>query len=607
MKTAPRGKSQACPDVAQAHCARLGIVVLVLLGLLGFRVWVLQLVEGEKYLYQATLNYQKEVVLPALRGDIIDAHGDLLATNRSRYDLVVDTGHYGGKVLQSSLRRLAPVLAVSAKELARALERAPKVLGEAVLIANVSDELRVKLLELQSELPGITVAEKAQRYYPNGAVGGHAIGFIQEISPRELESGDDRYAPGDMIGRSGLEAAGEEFLRGKKGKMTVRVFANGVRDVRDEIRPPDTVETPGLTLQTHLDMDLQAYCESILGASVGSIVVLGASGEALALASNPRLDPNNLTDSRRRNIKDNRNEFFGAIKGTWEPGSVYKMVVAYGGLLEHKITPHDTVFCSGSIMRGRYKFTCMSKWGHGSMDMYTALQKSCNVYFYTVGERLGVDNLEKYSRLFSFGAPTGIDIPGEVGGFIPSRAMKKERYRYSTYHANGEWLPGETLNSSIGQALTQVTPLQIAMYGHIIANRGHGYHPWLAWRVLERGRVVREFEPRPMDPIPIDAAAFDVLDEGMWRVVNLPNGTAYKARREGLSICGKTGSSEHPGSKTRGEPTHAWFVGYGPRGHPRYTVAVFLSKAGHGGEFAAPLAMDVFERLLSDDRAQPAS
>ncbi|MBE7559655.1 penicillin-binding protein 2 [bacterium] len=583
---------------------RLGVLVLVVVALLGFRVWVLQLVEGEKYRYQATLNYQKEVVVPALRGDILDAQGRLLAANRSRYDLVVDTGHYNTKVLHGSLWRLAPVLEQSPRELISALERAPKVLGEAVLIANVSDDLRIKLLELQSELPGLSVAEKALRYYPNGVIGGHAVGYIQEVSARELERGlSSEYAAGDMIGRTGLEAAGEPWLRGKKGRKTVRVFASGVEDTRfysDEIRPDDEKEVPGLTLQSHLDLDLQAHCEAILGASIGSIVVLGASGEVLALASYPRFDPNNLTDSRRRTIRENRNEFFGAIAGTWEPGSVYKMVVAYGGLLEGKINPRETVFCSGSIMRGKFKYTCMSKWGHGSVDMLTAIQKSCNVYFYTVGERLGVDNLEKYSRMFSFGAPTGLDIPGETGGFIPSRAMKKARFGGSRYHAYGEWLPGETLHSSIGQALTQVTPLQVAVYGHVLASRGQGYHPSLLWRVWDRDRLVHEFSPRPLDPMPVDERAFAVLDEGMWRVVNLPNGTAYKAHRPGLSVCGKTGSSEHPGSKTRGEPTHAWFVGYGPREHPRYTVAVFLAKAGHGGEFAAPLAMEVFERLLAD-------
>lgn len=607
---------QACPETAVLHATRLGVVVVLALCLLGFRVWVLQLVEGEQYLRQATLNYQKEVVLPALRGEIVDRAGLPLATNRSSYDLVVDTGHYSSRVLRESLGRLAPVVGEPRETLVAALERAPRALGEARLIANVSEPLRIKLLELQSELPGLSVVERAQRYYPNGALGGHVVGYIQEVHAGEVGG---EYAPGDLIGRSGLEAAGEPHLRGRKGKMTVRVFASGVRDTREEIRPPQEKEVPGLTLQTHLDLELQGFCESILGASAGSIVVLGASGEVLALASNEptksgRLDPNNFTDSLRRGVRENRNEAFGAVMGTWEPGSIYKMVVAYGGLLEGKITPQQKVFCSGSIMRGSYKYTCMSKWGHGAMDMETALQKSCNVYFYTVGERLGVDLLEKYSRLFSFGAPTGLELPGELGGIIPSQAMKKARFANSRYHAYGTWLPGETLHSSIGQALTQVTPLQAAVYGHILANRGQGYQPSLLWRVLDRGRVVREFAPRPLpiaeDPTTASAQAqraFEVIDEGLWRVVNLPNGTAHKARRPGLSVCGKTGSSEHPGSKTRGEPTHAWFVGYGPRENPQYTVLVFLAKAGHGGEFAAPPAMEIFEKLLLDRDAPAAS
>ena len=600
-------KANPSPDVALAHLSRLEVLFLVLLIGLGARVWVMQLVEGEHYLTRAKLNHTTEVVRPALRGDIIDQHGVLLATNRPTYDLVVDRGHYSSRVLRRGLARIAPLVGRSTAELEALLWNNPMVLGDTVLLPNLSPQLCASLSELEFDLPGMQVVQRAQRTYPAGAVGGHVLGYIQEVDRQDLARDENgRYASGDMIGRTGLEAAGEDILCGTKGRMTVRVFANGVKDtrfVREKIRPK--AEETGQTLQTHLDLDLQAYCETLLGASEGSIVVLGASGEVFALASNPRLNPNNYTDPNRRGIRENRGEFFGATMGTWEPGSVYKMVVAYGGLSEEKIGPRDTIGCAGHISRGNHLFRCMSKWGHGQMNMLDALQRSCNIYFYTVGERLGVDGLTKYSRAFGLGAPTGIELPNEAGGIIPDQEWKMQNLT-TAYHNHGVWVGGETLHSAIGQGFTVVTPLQMAVYTLVIANKGQGYHPTLFARALENGEVVREFPARPMDPLPDANGEFEVIHEGMWRVVNELHGTGYRSRREGLSVCGKTGSAEHHGSKFLEQETHAWFVGFAPRENPRYVVVVLLPKTGHGGEYAAPVAMDVFERLLGGTE-KPAS
>jgi penicillin-binding protein 2 len=588
----------AIPENTQGHFARLGILLLAILVILVFRVWVLQLVEGESYQNEAQINGVRSVVVKPLRGEILDRNGVLLATNKPTFDLMMDKMHYGRRIRARNLEIIAPLVGAATDVLLKKMRQQHNKEGEVVLYSNISYQLRARIEELQTDLPGVRIQEHPQRYYPHGKTAGHLVGYVQEISGDDLKMdrySDGDYASGDLIGRSGLEYAGEDYLRGKKGLMKVRLYASGVQK---SILSQEEKNVPGLMVQTHLDLDLQAYCEKILEITKGSIIVLSASGEVRAMASNPRMDPNAFVDPTYEG--ERASEFFSAIQGTWEPGSIYKMMVAYAGLREGLVSASETIYCGGGISRGGYKFSCLSKY-HAKVDIYTALQKSCNVFFYTVGERLGKMKLKEYALLFGFGQTTGIEIPNEAVGIIPDPAWKK-KHRTTAYHNYGHWVPGDTLHASIGQGMNKVTPLQIAQYTLTLANKGQRYQPRLLWRVLDHGQVVHEFEPQALSALPAESEEFEHIDEGLWRVVNKLGGTAYETRKKGIQVCGKSGSAEHASD----QPTHAWFCGYAPRENPRYVVVVFFVATGHGGDYSAPPAMDIFERLLNDERTKAA-
>lgn len=577
---------------------RVRILAGVMTGLLvaiasGF--WYVQIAQGQYYRELAENNRLRKLPIIAPRGLIFDRRGRLLVENLPSYNLMIDRSR--STDLERSLTFAAAALGRPLASLEELLERyrgvpefKPVLLAENMTLAQVA-RIGVK----QLEYPEFEVEVQQSRLYRHREQTAHVIGYIGEATPAEIEAADGAVAPGDVTGKKGVERRYDAELRGKDGERVVVVDSRG-QLLREYGRVP---AVPGHDLTLSLDLDLQQEAAGLLDGpdKVGAIIVMDPrNGELLALVSSPSFNSNLFTHRLQEddwqalleapnNPLENR-----AVQNAYSPGSTFKIVMATAGLSEHLIDETTRVNCSGSVTIYNHPFRCWRKEGHGSVDVRQALEHSCDVFFYHLGQRLGIERIARYARIFGLGAPTGIDIPGEKEGLVPDGAWSlKARHQ--------PWYPGETISVAIGQGPMLLTPIQMAAMTAVVANGGYRVVPHL----------VKNLPSPPAEKLALDAHVLAVVRQGLWGVVNDAGGTAYSVQfPPAAQVAGKTGSVQVIAQKQRIKAEtlpfkyrdHGWFTSFAPADAPRLVVSVFVEHGG-SGHVAAPVAKAMYEKYLS--------
>ena len=582
----------------------LAMVCVIFFFLFG-RLLFLQLIDGERYTYLSENNRVRLKKVPGTRGMVFDRRGQLMVDSRPSFDLLFvpeDTPDP-----ERTLGELARFLGQGETQLVKVLEedkyRAP--FQEIVLGKDIDWTTVVAVESHQLDLPGVTLRTRPRRSYLESGMAAHLLGYLGEIGPRQLKVQKARgYSMGDEIGQSGLERSWEEFLRGQSGGQQVEVDALGRRvRVLHEV-----ADVPGYNVELTLDRDVQQTAFEAMQGKDGAIVALDVnSGAVLAMVSTPAFDPNvfarGVTTEEWRGLMNDRAHPLNnrAIQGQYPPGSTFKIVLTIAALEEGAIQPDTHLACGGSMAFGNRVFHDWKKEGHGSVDLHRGLVESCDVYYYQVGQRLGVDRIAKYARALGLGEKTGIALDDEKPGLIPDSAWKQKRF-------GQPWFPGETPSIAIGQGYVTVTPLQMANLMATVANGGTLYRPWFVRKVESLdGAVIREYGPEQVRSIALKESTLENLRQALADVVNTPQGTGAAAKSTIVQIAGKTGTAqvvEMKGGTAKSENLaylardHAWFVSYAPAEKPEIAVAVIVEHGGHGGAAAAPLAKKVIEKYL---------
>ncbi len=647
-------------DLRSRLAATAGVLMLILAALLA-RLWMLQVVEGDTYAELALQNHLKQREIPAPRGAIYDAHGERIAEVRASFDLMVSpddvdraavppeqvAGALAGPVevpwdleqrtdIETLARRLAPLLDGRDPEvLVQAFEESRKASRwrPALLRADLNDAELERVLANRPWLPGVTVASRHRRSYPSGGLFAHLVGYMREVRGEDLDRLRKRYAgteqegwysPGDLMGKFGLEAAHERWLRGRNGAYWVQVDALGRELGRSAGGLPgeeyfesiahfldrDVVpELPGNDLHLTVREDLQRAAVDLLGDQSGAVVMMEVqTGRVLAMANAPVFDPElfsgpidpetwaALRDDPAHPMVDK------ALQGVYPPGSTWKMLVAEAVLGSGTWTEETRVSCPGYVMVGRRRFHCWNRRGHGSVALKEALRGSCDAYFYKAGLAAGIDTVAEYAAMFGMGEPTGIGINSESGALNPSTAWKSSRYKSDPRQA--VWTAGDTASAVIGQGYTLATPIQLARMTAVIANGGTLLRPLLVDRVVgPDGQVVMRGEPKVVGEVDLSPRHFAAIREGMFAVVEEIGGTARRQRLKSLAFAGKTGTAQVVGlGNGKGEEhlDHAWFVAFAPYENPEVAISVLVEHGAHGSTAAAPIARQMFELYFKD-------
>ncbi|MFQ5850457.1 MAG: penicillin-binding protein 2 [Candidatus Binatia bacterium] len=580
--------------------------VAIVFFLLTGRLWVLQVLQGERFADLSKNNRIRLKKIPGVRGMVFDRRDRLLVHSRPSFDLLFVPED--AEEPEVTLRHLALLLGRGEGEFLRALDgnKTRPPFEEIILGRDIEWRSVVAVESHQMDLPGVTLRIRPRRSYLDKGITAHLLGYIGEIGPRQLRSlGNKGYSMGDEIGQSGLEKTLEEYLRGRSGGQQVEVNALG-RQIRVILQVKDM---PGHSAFLTIDRDLQETAHQALDGKEGAIVVLEINGGAiLALVSRPTFDPNAFAQGItaaywRALLGDRRRPLHNrAVQGQYPPGSIFKIVLAIAALEEGVIQPDTRLFCNGSMTIGNRVFRDWKRGGHGAVDLRKGLVESCDIYFYQLGQRLGIDRIARYARMLGLGEKTGIPLHDEKKGLIPDSNWKMKR-------SSQPWFPGETASVAIGQGYISVTPLQMATLMAAVANGGTLYRPWFVRKVESvDGTLIRVYGPEKVRSIPFKKSTLEHLRRALRDVVNSKRGTGIRAKSGIVEIAGKTGTAQV--AEMRGEfvkskqlpysiRDHAWFVAYAPSERPEVVVVVLVEHGGRGGSAAAPLAKRVIERYFS--------
>ncbi|MCY4486450.1 MAG: penicillin-binding protein 2 [Deltaproteobacteria bacterium] len=586
------------------------LLALVAFAFLGYRLWMLQILQGQQYAVMSESNRIRLERIPAVRGLVFDRNQQLLIKSRPSFDVRYAPGEAGDR--PATLRHLADLLDADADELAETARHTNRSKG-VTLLRDVDWPAVVAVETHQLDLPGIEVSVKARRSYLTEDMTAHILGYLGEISTEQLRGLRRKgYRRGDEIGQSGLEKRWEEHLAGRSGGERVEVDAVG-RKVRviDRLRA-----TPGHNVVLTLDLNVQQAAYDALQDREGAVVVLDVNtGAVRALVSTPAFNPNafarGLTAREWHELtNDSETPLHNrTLQGHFPPGSTFKIMTALAALQEGAISPHTRLFCGGTYKVGNRVLRDWKKHGHGNVNMHQALVQSCDVYFYQVAQRLGVDKMAKWARRFGLGSPTGIGLESESPGLVPDRAWKKRRF-------GTPWYPGETPLVGIGQGFIGATPLQMASMVAAVANGGTVYRPWFVRKVVSPdGEMMEEYGPVRAATVNLKKGTLEIVRRALFDVVHGRRGTARRARSDLVEIAGKTGTAQV--AEMRGEAVksadlpyeirdHAWFVAYAPADEPEIAVAILVEHGGGGGSTAAPIARAVVEAwfLSGDDESE---
>jgi penicillin-binding protein 2 len=576
---------------------RVGLLLVV--ALLGLRLWHLQIREGPYYRDLSENNRTRLVLLEPARGLIYDRHGVLLANNVPSFSLYVtleDVKDREALIQQlSNLLGLDPTL-VRKKMTARGSKLLPRKIKDRMTLR---DAMLVESNRL--DMPGVMIQVESQRNYPGGVTAAHLLGYVGEISADQLEKPEfvDLHQ-GSIVGQYGVEKSYDRHMRGMAGQKNVEVDALGHEKKAVVVERPQA----GNDLYLTIDVRLQKVAEDLLGGEYGAIVALDPnSGDILAMASRPGFDPNVL--SRELTAKqwveivqdEGRPLNNRASQGQYPPGSTFKIPMAVAALETKTMSPSSTVFCNGGYQFGKRLYHDWKASGHGYVDLHNALVHSCDVYFYTIGQRMGIDVMAEFGKDFGLGKVTGVELPSERAGIMPSTAWKQKA-------KHEQWLPGETISAAIGQGYVTVTPLQMASLVGTVANNGVSYRPRLVQAVMDRtSGNLQELPAVPRGKINAKPETFRIIKDALADVVT--KGTATRAKSSMVTIGGKTGTAQVAALRTGPEENipkkfrdHAWFVAFAPVESPKIAVAVLAEHMGHGGAAAAPLAKEVIETYM---------
>ncbi len=588
----------------------LRVAIGVAFGLLACGFWFFQVVQHAKFKEMAENNHQRTLTLRAPRGVIFDRTGRLLVENRNSFNISIVREHT--KDLNRTMRVLSTVTGFDEKAIREIVERHRREPSYRPIVvisdATLAQVAAVTARRLDFELPDVIVQEVPTREYPDEAMAAHLIGYVGEANEEQMAS--DGVSTGSIVGQFGVERVYNKLLMGADGAKRVVVNSVG-REIRtlEEIPP-----VQGRRVQLTINYAMQKAAEEAFHAYGywGSAVVLEPkTGEVLTLTSLPAFDPNDFATGIDRttwaqlNTDKLRPLQNRAIQGRYQPGSTFKIVVATAALEEGIITPERQVYCpGGGTFYGRF-FKCHLAGGHGNVDLRHAIEKSCNTYFYTVGNMLGVDKMYKWSEKLGLALKTGIDLPNEVESIVPSTEWKQKRY-------NERWYPGETVSVAIGQGQLAVTPMSMAVMMATVANGGTRVVPRLV-KAYDEGKGWQQTDstPSPFLPFALKPETLSAVRDGLWMAVN-GAGTAVRGKIAGRDVAGKTGTAqvisiqgkERAGKTERDLRDHGWFVFMAPKDSPEVAGVIFAEHAEHG-YFGATVAKHILETYFAQRDGLP--
>jgi penicillin-binding protein 2 len=576
---------------------------LMLLVLLGLRLWQLQVRDGLYYQDLARDNRTRSIILEPARGLLYDRNGELLANNIPSFQLYVSLEDIQNR--ETLIARLPEFVDIDRQEISDKLSKKNRR-GRIKIKAGITLK-EVALIESHRlELPGVVIQPEYQRYYPLKTYASHVLGYVGEISESQLKDPEfSDLQQGRIIGQYGVERTFDAYLLGKTGEEVIEVDALGYPKRSLSVQRP----LAGNDLYLTLDIRLQRLAEDLLGEEAGAIVALDPwNGDVLALVSKPGFNPNDVSGGIsakdwQQFLQDSRHPLTNrAIQGQYPPGSIFKIIMAAALLETQTLSAQESISCHGTFPFGKRIFRDWKAGGHGQVDLTKALAESCDVYFYKAGNQLGIDTIATYAHLFGLGKKTGIALPSERSGLVPSSEWKRKVKREP-------WYPGETISIAIGQGFLTVTPIQMAKMAAIVATNGRVVQPRLfkASRLRRTGNLKKEPESS-IQQLTIPPITFAHIKEGLAAVVT--KGTAQRAKSDMVSIAGKTGTAQVVALKPDGDNDknkelqkefrdHAWFVAFAPVEHPKIAVAVLVEHMGHGGSASAPLAKTLIEAFMS--------
>jgi penicillin-binding protein 2 len=594
----------------------LRVSVFVVFGVLAGLFWFFQVAQHAKFKEMAENNHQRTLALRAPRGVIYDRTGQVMVENRSAFNISIVREHTND--LEHTIRALAEVTGQDEAKVREIVDRhrrepsyRPIVVIQDATLAQVA---AVTARRLDFELPDVVVQEVPTRQYPVQAMAAHAVGYVGEVSDRDVAE-DEGLRSGDIVGQSGIEKVYNALLMGVDGAKRVVVNSVG-REIRT-LAKEEPVE--GRPVQLTIDFDVQKALEDGFRTSGynGSAVILEPqSGEVLAFANVPAYDPNAFAAGIDRatwaslNTNEDRPLQNRAIQGRYPAGSTFKMAVAVAALEEGVVTPDFTISCPGhGIFYGR-SFACSlpNGRGHGTVDLRHAIERSCNVYFYTIGNMVGIDKIHKWATLLGLGEKTGIDLPNEVQGLVPSPEWKR-----AVTKNHEKWYAGETISVSIGQGAVALTPISEAVYIAALANGGTRVTPHLLKATGDGTGLKPVPPPPPKSTVALKPATIQAIRDGLFLVVNAA-GTGGRARLAGYDVSGKTGTAQvisNEGARAaRGRTNkdlrdNGWFVFFAPHDNPQIAGAIIVEHGGHGGVTAAPIARHVLDTFFAKQEGRP--
>jgi penicillin-binding protein 2 len=576
----------------------IGYLIVAALLVLAFGFWNMQIVQVSYYQQRSDQNRVREIPLIAPRGRIYDREHRVLADNRPSYNIILIRENSPHTVEQTAAL-LSSGISMSKDEVLESINRSirrhvpkfrPIVLKEDV---SVDDIAYVK--SHRYELPEIAVELQPRRRYFEGQLAAHAMGYVSEVTEAELTTPEFvNFKSGDQVGKTGLERQYNNLLVGQDGFKRVIVNSFGREMGQLEEQP----YVAGNDLVTTIDLDLQRAAEDMVGERSGAVVALDPrTGEILAMVSRPAYDPNlfatrispvdwnNLITDPRKPMQNR------AIQSRFSPGSVFKVFMAAAGLEAGTLNALRSVYCPGYASFYGHTFACDKHEGHGTLSLHDAIVTSCNVFFYNVGNELGISRIYQYATMMGLGRKSSIDLPNEDSGLIPSEAWKQRVYK-------AKWYAGETISVAIGQGYVSITPLQAAWAMGGLTTGGRLKQPHfvkpeqLKKLSLPANEILEE-------DYPIHQSTVDIVTRAMWGVVNEQGGTGFRARIEGFDVAGKTGTAQVVGKqanlKGQAYKDNSWFVGFAPSRNPEIVVAAFIENGGWGAEAAAPVAHAVLE------------
>lgn len=624
-----RGDSGYGPALPELHkrLRWLALVVIAGFALLVGRLWQLQVMRGDSYYARTVSNVVKERYLPSVRGKILDRKGVALADNRPAFNIYATPK----QLTPEAKGELSRMLGLSDDEIAKIDERL--ALGQKrdpkspILILEDQGRDRAALVEqARARLAGIEVHHEPYRYYPQGDLAAHLVGYMTEMTAEEADRlSAQGYDTSDLVGRYGLESAWENYLRGKRGVERYAVDARGQRldnkMVDGLIEGARVIEAvPGANVYLTIDADLQRTAEKAVAnvAAAAVVVVEPKTGRIRALVSKPSFDPNVMTGHLTHAeytllMQDPRKPFIDkTLRATYPPGSIFKFTTTIAALEDGQAAEDESMFCTGEYELAGTHFRCHGT--HEKVDLLKAIQRSCDVYFWNLAQRIGLDRIAEVARQFGFGAPTNLGINGDSGGRIPTKDW---------YEKNGRYKIGFATNAAIGQGDVEVTPVQMAMAYSALANGGSLYVPQVVERVESfDGRPIISYDPKVAHTIKVPPDILDIWKRGMWKVNNEPGGTAFDhGISQVVKVMGKTGTAEvkkHHKDAENGKDlerwnpnaSHAWFAGWAPADDPELVIIVMVEHGGAGGTVAWPIANRILDTYFwrkqkNDAKATP--